>query len=91
MFDMTALPPPPELMTKHFLHGWSVHFCPFSKDVRVYGAPMWRIHFNSPWFHVGVSLTPGCRFARMDGGGSWLYTRRWDREDCIDCYQRRYG
>lgn len=58
---------------------WSIHFCPLDPDCRAVGAP-WRLHVSTPWFHWGLALRPGDRFAHRIGERStWTFFNR--RED----------
>jgi hypothetical protein len=68
----------------HFLHGWGIHVPLLDKEDRYYGAPLYRVHCNTPWFHFAFALRPKDRFGFVTGN-KWAMFRRWDRKDCRKC------
>lgn len=45
---------------------WSIHCCGLDKYCRDYAGRLWRLHVNSPWWHLGIALTPGTRYATSE-------------------------
>lgn len=41
---------------------WSLHVCSLDRQCRAAGAPH-RIYVTTPWFYLGVALTPEARYA----------------------------
>ena len=62
-------------MTKRF----TIHFCPFDRQCRSYGAPA-RLSLSTPWWHAAVAVTPGSRFVEMaePWKGRWVAGERFD-------------
>jgi hypothetical protein len=56
--------------------GWTLHACFLDRDCDSHfprRSRMWRIHLGTPWFHSGVALRPGDRFAgRLDAPARWI-------------------
>lgn len=55
---------------------WFLHFCLLDAECRTYTG-LWRVHLNTPWWHVAVALRPGDRFARVPEGLDWVTCHRW--------------
>lgn len=65
------------------MKNWSVHFCPFDRHCRQFGAP-WRIHVGMPWGHLVIALRWRDRVqlwlpwkTRRPNGEKYNYTLWW--------------
>jgi hypothetical protein len=58
-------------------NGFSLVFEPLDRVTRKYCGWVWRLHVNTPWWHLGIALRPADRFVQADGSASWFFTRKW--------------
>ncbi len=55
---------------------FDVHICALDRECRfgrIRGA--WRLEIHTPWWHLGIALTPGDRFVRVCPEGHYHF--RW--------------
>jgi hypothetical protein len=63
-------------MSESGLRRFDVHVCALDAECRLYAGSTWRLHVNTPWWHVGIALRPADRFVRSAGKFHWLTAQR---------------
>lgn len=52
-----------------------LHLCVLDRECRYYAGWVWRLHINTPWWHLGLALRPKDRFADRYPKARWVSFR----------------